>query len=370
MPAPLSASPADGLRFAFGTLTVLPVRVTRWDRPAARAGMLCAPLAGLVVGAVAAAAGLLLLFLGSGAALAAVASVAVPAALTRGLHLDGLADTADGLGSRKPAEDALRIMKQSDIGPFGVITLVLVLAAQTAALARAYDDSWTRGALAAVVAGVVARLVMTGHTAAAHSLGADLGLTGLPPRVRALGLTGLTGAPDDLLDALEPAAGRDRRPLVAAAEPDEVWALVAPADAPAVLDAARAAAGSDGTARVLLGTETELTELHRSMPVLRRTLTALPAGTVRDLGADGARSPGAAPSLEPLLSYRRADLVPAVAAYLRHRGQWERAAADLGVHRNTLRYRIATATRLLGADLDDPDVASHLWLALRTGGLA
>src|SRR5690606_7851970 len=139
------------------------------------------------------------------------------------------------------------------------------------------------------------------------------------------------------LDALEPAAGRDRRPLVAAAEPDEVWALVAPADAPAVLDAARAAAGSDGTARVLLGTETELTELHRSMPVLRRTLTALPAGTVRDLGADGARSPGAAPSLEPLLSYRRADLVPAVAAYLRHRGPWERAAADLGVHRNTPR---------------------------------
>ncbi|MBD9733478.1 adenosylcobinamide-GDP ribazoletransferase [Streptomyces sp. H28] len=161
MPAPLSASPADGLRFAFGTLTVLPVRVTRWDRPAARAGMLCAPLAGLVVGAVAAAAGLLLLFLGSGSALAAVASVAVPAVLTRGLHLDGLADTADGLGSGKPAEDALRIMKQSDIGPFGVITLVLVLAAQTAALARAYDDSWTRGALAAVVAGVAARLVMT-----------------------------------------------------------------------------------------------------------------------------------------------------------------------------------------------------------------
>lgn len=161
MPAPLSASPADGLRFAFGTLTVLPVRVTRWDRPAARAGMLCAPLAGLVVGAVAAAAGLLLLFLGSGGALAAVASVAVPAVLTRGLHLDGLADTADGLGSGKPAGDALRIMKQSDIGPFGVITLVLVLAAQTAALARAYDDSWTRGALAAVVAGVAARLVMT-----------------------------------------------------------------------------------------------------------------------------------------------------------------------------------------------------------------
>ena len=45
-----SLDTSHGLRFAFGTLTVLPVRVTRWDRGTARAGMLCAPLAGLVVG--------------------------------------------------------------------------------------------------------------------------------------------------------------------------------------------------------------------------------------------------------------------------------------------------------------------------------
>ncbi|WP_030228978.1 adenosylcobinamide-GDP ribazoletransferase [Streptomyces sp. NRRL WC-3626] len=159
MPAPPSLT--DGLRFAFGTLTALPVRLTRWDRPAARAGMLCAPLAGLVVGALAAVTGLLLLFLGAGAPLAAVATVAVPAVLTRGLHLDGLADTADGLGSGKPAEDALRIMKQSDIGPFGVITLVLVLLAQVAALAQAYDGGWAGGACAAVVAAAAARLALT-----------------------------------------------------------------------------------------------------------------------------------------------------------------------------------------------------------------
>ncbi|GAA2283700.1 adenosylcobinamide-GDP ribazoletransferase [Streptomyces hawaiiensis] len=154
-------SPLDGLRFAFGTLTVIPVRVTRWDREAARGGMLCAPLAGLAVGAAAAGLGLALLFLGAGAPLAAVASAAVPAALTRGLHLDGLADTADGLGSGKPAEDALRIMKQSDIGPFGVITLVLVLLAQVAALAQAYEASWARGACAAVVSAALARLALT-----------------------------------------------------------------------------------------------------------------------------------------------------------------------------------------------------------------
>ena len=74
-----------------------------------------------------------------------------------GLHLDGLADTADGLGSGKPAEDALRIMKQSDIGPFGVITLLFVLLAQVAALCELYGRRWARGALAAVVSAVTAR---------------------------------------------------------------------------------------------------------------------------------------------------------------------------------------------------------------------
>lgn len=150
-----------GIRFAFGTLTVLPARVTRWDRETARAGMLWAPLAGLVVGLAAAGAGTVLLLLGAGPLLAAVASVAVPALLTRGLHLDGLADTADGLGSGKPSEDALRIMKQSDIGPFGVITLLLVLFAQVAALYELYGEGWRYGAVAAVLAGAVARLALT-----------------------------------------------------------------------------------------------------------------------------------------------------------------------------------------------------------------
>ncbi|MEV6401069.1 adenosylcobinamide-GDP ribazoletransferase [Streptomyces sp. NPDC051907] len=155
------ASLGDGIRFAFGTLTVLPVRVARWDRAAARAGMLWAPLAGLVVGLFAAAVGGALALLDAGPLLAAVASAAVPAALTRGLHLDGLADTADGLGSGKPADDALRIMKQSDIGPFGVITVLFVLLAQIAALYELYGESWAQGALAAALSAVTARLALT-----------------------------------------------------------------------------------------------------------------------------------------------------------------------------------------------------------------
>ncbi|MGP4087548.1 adenosylcobinamide-GDP ribazoletransferase [Streptomyces sp. KR55] len=191
--------PLHGLRFAFGTLTVLPVTVIRWDRGAARGGMLCAPVVGLVVGGCAAGVGLLLLLLGAGPLLAAVGGVAVPAALTRGLHLDGLADTADGLGSGRPAEDALRIMKQSDIGPFGVITLVFVLLAQVAALAQLYDASWARGALAAVVSAAAARLALTlaarGGVPPARPEGLGAAVAGVVPARGALGAAlAVTGA--------------------------------------------------------------------------------------------------------------------------------------------------------------------------------
>ncbi|WP_327676435.1 adenosylcobinamide-GDP ribazoletransferase [Kitasatospora sp. NBC_00458] len=150
---------ADGLRFAFGTLSVLRVRVERWDRAAGGRAMIAAPLVGVVLGAAAAGTGALVARL-AGGPLGAVAAVAVLAALTRGLHLDGLADVADGLGSGKPAEDALRIMKQSDIGPFGVLTLVLVLLAQVAALSGQFSASPLRGALAVLAAAVAARCAL------------------------------------------------------------------------------------------------------------------------------------------------------------------------------------------------------------------
>ncbi|MER6144198.1 adenosylcobinamide-GDP ribazoletransferase [Streptomyces sparsogenes] len=193
---PPRASWEDGLRFAFGTLTTLPVRVTRWDREAARAGMLCAPPAGLAVGLCAASVGAALLLLGGGALLAAVGTVAAPAVLTRGLHLDGLADTADGLGSGKPADEALRIMKRSDIGPFGVVTLLFVLLAQVAALAELYGAGWAHGAVAAVAAGVTARCALTlaarEGVPAARPEGLGAAVAGAVPRGPALGTAAVT----------------------------------------------------------------------------------------------------------------------------------------------------------------------------------
>ncbi|MBT0879684.1 adenosylcobinamide-GDP ribazoletransferase, partial [Campylobacter sp. 2018MI01] len=56
------------------------------------------------------------------------------AGATGGFHLDGVADTADGLGSRAAPEKALMIMKKSDIGPMGVMSIVLVLLVDAAAV--------------------------------------------------------------------------------------------------------------------------------------------------------------------------------------------------------------------------------------------
>lgn len=61
----------------------------------------------------------------------------------------------------------------------------------------------------------------------------------------------------------------------------------------------------------------------------------------------------------------RGDLVASLRAWLAHHGQWDAAAADLGVHRHTLRYRMRRVEEILGRSLDDPDVRMELWLALK-----
>ncbi|MGA5765613.1 adenosylcobinamide-GDP ribazoletransferase [Nonomuraea bangladeshensis] len=142
----------DGLRFAVGTLSVFPVRVERVDRQVAGQAMTLAPVIGLALGAVAG----LPLLLPVHPLLGAALAVGLLALLTRGLHLDGLADLADGLGSGKPADQALGIMKKSDIGPFGVMTLLLVLLAEVAALAGT-----GAGYAALVTACVAGRLALT-----------------------------------------------------------------------------------------------------------------------------------------------------------------------------------------------------------------
>jgi purine catabolism regulator len=75
----------------------------------------------------------------------------------------------------------------------------------------------------------------------------------------------------------------------------------------------------------------------------------------------------AAALLEPLDRYEgpaRTNLVASLRAYLASNGQWDSAAAELGVHRHTLRYRIRRIAELLGRDLDSANTRMELWLAL------
>lgn len=71
------------------------------------------------------------------APVAALLATAVTALVTGGFHEDGLADTVDGLGGAMSRERALEIMKDSRIGTFGVLALLLVLGLKVAALATA-----------------------------------------------------------------------------------------------------------------------------------------------------------------------------------------------------------------------------------------
>lgn len=144
----------DGIRLALGTLTRIPVPPPRAITPrVAGTAMLLAPVVGLVLGLVVAVPAQILANVTSAPSLLIAAlALALLAWLTRAIHLDGLADTADALGSGRPAPEALDIARRSDIGPFGVVTLVLVLVIQAAALAALLDSGAAGGSLPVALA--------------------------------------------------------------------------------------------------------------------------------------------------------------------------------------------------------------------------
>ncbi|GAB2591195.1 adenosylcobinamide-GDP ribazoletransferase [Paractinoplanes abujensis] len=123
-----------GLRLSITTLTVLPVRAGRVDRAAAAVAMSVAPAVGALLGALLAGLLWLLREAHAPALVAAAVTVTAAALLTRGLHLDGLADTIDALGSYRRGDAALEIMKKPDIGPFGVAAIACALLLQAAAV--------------------------------------------------------------------------------------------------------------------------------------------------------------------------------------------------------------------------------------------
>lgn len=196
------------VRLAVGTCTVLPAGAVQVDATVARQAMIIAPLAVMPVAASAAAVGWATRSLGGAPLLSGLLVVAAMALGTRALHLDGLADTVDGLGSGRPTAEALAIMRRGDVGPFGVVALIVVVGVQATALGSLTGSP--AGALAVVLVLCAARaalvIVCARGVPAARPGGLGAAVAGTVPRTAGMlswllviaalaAATALTGGP-------------------------------------------------------------------------------------------------------------------------------------------------------------------------------
>ncbi|SEL01720.1 cobalamin-5'-phosphate synthase [Roseovarius nanhaiticus] len=173
------------------------------------------PLIGAALGLMAGLVGLIAHACGLPPALAALAALAAQVILTGAMHEDGLADSADGLWGGWTRARRLEIMKDSSIGAYGVIALVLSLAARWSALWLMFqmDGGWALAAL--VTAGAVSRAAMPAMMWAL-------------PHARGAGLSHGTGRPDGRACAIAAglAFGTGLLLLGWAAIPVVIWAAL------------------------------------------------------------------------------------------------------------------------------------------------
>jgi adenosylcobinamide-GDP ribazoletransferase len=154
-----------------GFLSRLPVpdRFFRGHDGAVSRAVQAFPVAGLVIALVPAVV-LFLLSRSHDPLLAALVALGLQSLVTGALHEDGLADAADGLGGGRDRDHALSIMKDSRIGSYGVIALLLSFGLRSAALAglAAYDPALA--ALALLAAAAASRALMVAHWRALGSV--------------------------------------------------------------------------------------------------------------------------------------------------------------------------------------------------------
>ncbi|WP_328536379.1 PucR family transcriptional regulator [Streptomyces sp. NBC_00344] len=246
----------------------------------------------------------------------------------------------------------------------------------------------------------VLRMLLAGEPDHARAVAGDLynGLLDAPYRL--LIAEGAPGALQELSEALESGASRAGEMVLVIPEGERLVVLARDGGAAvaactshaAALETLRASAEPAGPAAeddgIVIGQSapagtiaaaSAYKQAEQALSVARRRgrilveHEELAAGSVVPLLADDAVRAFADGMLRPLHEHDatgRGDLVASLRAWLSHHGQWDAAAADLGVHRHTLRYRMRRVEEILGRSLDDPDVRMELWLALKATSMS
>jgi len=184
------------LKVAAAFLTRLPIRLGDSSGLSALAGAArCFPLVGFGVGLLGGILYALAIALDLPPLLAAIIAVAATVAATGALHEDGLADTVDGFGGGGGRDRKLQIMRDSRIGTYGVIALVLALGARVIALASFEDNADAVAALILCQAASRALIVAAMQReplARGDGLAASAGRPSQAAMLWALGLGGFT----------------------------------------------------------------------------------------------------------------------------------------------------------------------------------
>lgn len=132
----MSARRVHQARLALMMLTRLPVGRLPEPAPSLADASWAFPLVGLIVGGIGWGALAIAVVLGLPPLTASFAAIAAMVLVTGALHHDGLADFADGIGGGRDLTHCLDIMRDSRIGSYGVVALILVVGLQASALSE------------------------------------------------------------------------------------------------------------------------------------------------------------------------------------------------------------------------------------------
>ena len=161
-----------GLFIALGFLSIIPVREKEPIQPSGLGeGAVWFPLVGLMIGCVLAGVRLLLNDIFSSYQTAAWI-VIIWVIITGGLHLDGLADSVEGMVVAFPKKERLKIMRDPHLGTFGIITIVLYLVLKILVIAELEESgSFFSYILATTLARWVVLIVAVQKTARDDGIG-------------------------------------------------------------------------------------------------------------------------------------------------------------------------------------------------------